>query len=461
MNAVAAILLKYLIGLVSISLVVGIHEAGHLVAANLQGIEVEVFSFGIGPKLWSCRYKGTEYRISWLPLGGYCRLKGSDDLSQALIHNQRTFTHTEEGSLFSVHPIRRMVTYLAGPLANLIFAILVYALLASLPVATLSDSAMVATVNDYPLLFGNQTSPAYEAGIRSGDTIVQIDGISIEDWQQVQALLERTQGEADITIQRNQKMLTFTVRAEKMSEGAYRFGLTVLQPTIVGNVRPASVEAHNGLAEGDRIIKVGSVSVTNQLELLSALQSKTDRVSLTVQRADGTHVVVFRPYLDEQGQPEFGFAIQSRTRQLPGKPFSLAAGWQKTGRIIKETLATLTAIFSRSQPDIRSNVTGMARSALLIGDITTLGFEDAPESAAYALLYLMGVVSISLAIANLVPLPAFDGGQVAIALGEWITKRQIRPKTYYVLQLIGIACVVVLFIALSWVDIRHFLLIRR
>lgn len=101
MSGIAAILMKYLIGLVGgITIVVVIHEIGHLVTAKLNGIDVEVFSFGLGPKLIATNHKGTEYRLSLLPFGGYCRLKGSDDLSQALIHKQKQFTHTEEGSLF-------------------------------------------------------------------------------------------------------------------------------------------------------------------------------------------------------------------------------------------------------------------------------------------------------------------------------------------------------------------------
>ena len=103
----------------------------------------------------------------------------------------------------------------------------------------------------------------------------------------------------------------------------------------------------------------------------------------------------------------------------------------------------------------------MARSAYLIGDITTLGLESNRSSGLYAILYLMGIVSISLALTNLLPLPAFDGGQMLIALCEWISQRQLRPRTYYRLQLVGIALVVGMFILLMVVDLRHFLMIRR
>ncbi len=97
----------------------------------------------------------------------------------------------------------------------------------------------------------------------------------------------------------------------------------------------------------------------------------------------------------------------------------------------------------------------------MIGDITTLGFENNAISGIRGLLYLMGVVSISLAVVNLLPIPAFDGGQIIIATVEWITRKQMQPRTYYYLQLIGVAFVIVLFLVLTLADVRHFLALRR
>lgn len=100
MSNIMMLILKYAIGLLGIALVVVVHEIGHLVVAKFSGIGVEVFSFGLGPKVWGKEYKGTEFRLSLLPLGGFCRMKGSDDLSQALLKKSKSFTHTEDGSLF-------------------------------------------------------------------------------------------------------------------------------------------------------------------------------------------------------------------------------------------------------------------------------------------------------------------------------------------------------------------------
>jgi regulator of sigma E protease len=463
MISLATILMKYLIGLVGITVVVIIHEIGHLLSARANGIEVEVFSFGIGPKLWGKRVKGTEFRISLLPLGGYCRLKGSDDLSQALIHGKRSFTHTEEGSLFGVHPLKRALTYLSGPVANIIFSLLIFALLASLPHRLISTEARVATINDYPLLFPDATSPAYESGLRNGDLVTKLGTTPIEDWEHLETLLfDSADGKETFTVLRNAEPLVIEVEGEHQEGAAYRFGLTPLQDAVVGSVRPATAEAQAGLHRGDRIIRVDGHEVSNHLDLHTRLAGKTDDITLTVLRDGKEHTVSFIPARDEAGKPVFGFSLQYKTKQVPQQPFRLANGWETTTRITAEILTALRSVLQRDKTaESSSEFTGMARSALLIGDITSLGFEQNTQSGLHALLYLMGIVSISLALANSIPLPAFDGGQIVIALVEWMTKRQIRPKTYYVLQLIGIGCVLLIFLLLTLTDIRHFLLIRR
>ncbi|MGE4453918.1 MAG: RIP metalloprotease RseP [Sphaerochaeta sp.] len=464
MSGFTAILLKYLIGLVGITIVVVIHEIGHLLTAKMNGIEVEVFSIGIGPKICSTMHKGTEYRLSLFPLGGYCRLKGSDDLSQALIHNKHEFTHTEEGSLFSAHPARRILTYLSGPMANILFAILLYALLATIPSQTLSMDSVVATTEEYPTLFDYQRSPAYQAGIRKGDRIVAVNGSSIEDWQEVETMLLESGEEASFTILRDGQIEEYLVQGAATREGGFRFGLTPIQDLIIGSIRYGSPEYEADLSKGDIIVGVQGIPVENQLDLLVALQSgKNEMIRLSVQNGSTLEQreVLYTPSHDEEGNVVLGFSLETKTKRGERMPFSMKEGLRKGWQIARDTVNSLLTLVRGAHADIRSEVTGMARSALLIGDITAMGFENNIVSGMRGLLYLMGVVSISLAIVNLLPIPAFDGGQILIALIEWITAKQMQPKMYYHLQLLGIIFVMVLFLILTLGDIRHFLAIKR
>nr|WP_319474688.1 RIP metalloprotease RseP [uncultured Sphaerochaeta sp.] len=463
MSGIAAILMKYLIGLVGITIVVVIHEIGHLVTAKLNGIDVEVFSFGLGPKLLATQHKGTEYRISLFPLGGYCRLKGSDDLSQALIHKQKQFTHTEEGSLFSAHPARRVLTYLSGPIANLLFAALLYAILTSLPTQVITNEAVVATTAEYPSLFNNQKSPAYEAGIRKGDKIIALGESPVADWQALEAQLTESQGLEQFTIKREEATIMFMVQGTPKPEGGFRYGLTPIQELEVGSVRYGSPAYNQGLQEGDVIVSVADIPVMNHLDLLTVLNDHTeDEISITVEDTIGQkRDLHFTPGRNERGSIVLGFTLAVETKEGENKQFSIIDGIRKGWNVAEETIASLRNLVSRRDADLRSEVTGMARSALMIGDITTLGFESSTVSGIRGLLYLMGVVSISLAVVNLLPIPAFDGGQVVIAGLEWITGKQMKPRTYYHLQLMGVAFVIVLFLILTLADVRHFLALRR
>ena len=460
MNSLLNLVGKYLIGLLGIALVVVIHEIGHLIAARACKIDVEVFSFGLGPKLWSTDHKGTDFRISLFPIGGYCRLKGSDDLSQALLQRDKSFTHVEEGSIFSVHPAKRIITYLAGPLLNLLFAVLLYSVLASMPYSVLSTRAVIATVNDYPTLFSNATSPAHEQGIRTGDLIKGLNGEEIHDWERLEARLSESRGVQLLTIEREEEMLIIPVTGEKTDQGA-RYGLTVIRPPIVGSVRPATPEDDAGLLKGDIILAANGIPVANDLDLLIALDSDTERTELLVARGKEKQSLSFRPDLNERGKGEWNFALATDKRPMKAPPFSLRNGWETTLKITGDTLTSLVLLIQGESRSVRKEFTGAARAALMIGDITTLGLENDTSSGLRALWYLLGVVSISLGIANLLPLPAFDGGQVLTASLEWITNRRISPKAYWILQLVGIGTVLGIFVFLGYADMLHFLSIRR
>lgn len=460
MNSLLTLISKYLIGLLGIGLVVIIHELGHLWAAKACGIDVEVFSFGLGPKLWGVEHKGTDFRISALPFGGYCRLKGSDDLSQALLQKDKDFTHIEHGSLFSVHPAKRIVTYLCGPLLNLVFAILLYSVLAAMPYKVLTTEPIIATVNDYPSIFSQATSPAHEQGLRTGDKVLALNGKTIRDWEVLEELLADSDGIQLFTVERSGKLLTIPIEGEK-TEQNIRYGLSVIRAPIVGSVRPTTPESDAGLQKGDRILLANGTIVPNDLALLAALALDTEMTDLLVLRNTEEMAVSFRPDLNAQGKGEWNFALASENRSIEAPPFSLINGWYTTEKMTKDTLSSLIQLIGGKRQNVHQEFTGAARAALMIGDITSLGLESDTGSGFRALWFLLGVVSISLGIANLLPLPAFDGGQVLTALFEWISKRHIQPRTYWILQLVGIVTVIGIFVFLGFADMLHFLSIRR
>jgi regulator of sigma E protease len=461
MNTVLGLAGKYLIGLVGIGFVVIIHELGHLLVARLCGISVEIFSFGLGPKVWGfCRHS-TEYRISLLPFGGFCRMKGADDLTRALDSDSDTFGQTEVGSLFSVHPIKRFFTYAAGPATNILFAILLYALLAALPYTALSTKPVIATTNDYPSLFGNDASAAYQSGLHTGDLVLSLDGEEIRDWEELeQRLATADSGGHAFVVERDDSRFTVTV-IPTVKEGQPKFGLSRYMEPIVGSVRPGSPEDEAGLLPSDRIVRCNGKNVEGDLDLLVALADGPDETELLVDR-DGTSVSIrFFPDTDENGDGKWAFSLQADTRRVEASPFDLSVGANTAFEITRNTVRALAMIVTGKSSDVRQEFTGMVRAALMIGDITSFGLENNVRSGIRALIYLLGIVSISLAIGNTLPLPAFDGGQMLLGLYETFSGSRVKPRHYWYLQLFGFLAVIMIFAFMTFVDLHHLYLIRR
>jgi len=452
-----SLLVKYLIGFLGIGVVVVIHELGHLAIAHICGITVEVFSFGMGPKLWGWQQGRTEIRLSLLPFGGYCRMKGSDDLNRALETKSKTFKQAEAGSLFAVHPVKRLLTYLAGPLSNMLFAALIYAIIQSAPTTVISTKATISTVNNHPAIFGQSSSNADTYGLREGDLILAFDDIPIEDYQSLEKMLaQAAEGFHQFLIQRDGQRLT--IEAQANNEG--RWGIANSIEPIIGQVRTSSPEEKAGLREGDRILSCNGNPIGNNYDLLDSLLH-TKEATMTILRNGKTLEISFIAKSKEDGTGSWLFSLKTNHKVQKGTPFSLIKGMATAWDMFQKTMSSLIALLTGKTTDVRQEFTGTGRAALMIGDITSLGFENHFLSGLRALVYLMGIVSVSLTVGNLLPLPAFDGGQILIALAEIIIHRTISPKSYWILQLAGMCSVIVIFMLMSYVDLRHLYLVKR
>ena len=158
-------LLYLLIGLFATGLVLIIHELGHFIAARILGAEVEVFGIGMGPVLWRHWGKNTEFRLSLIPFGGYCRLGGSEDLSVALSNRSKKINSAGKGSFFAISPWRKFIIFLSGPFTNFLLTIILLSIVATIPVKRVSHSLIVSPISAYPQLFeGNINQDEIEKG---------------------------------------------------------------------------------------------------------------------------------------------------------------------------------------------------------------------------------------------------------------------------------------------------------
>ena len=141
-------MIKILIGLLVLSVMVFIHELGHFIVAKLCGVAVQSFSIGWGPVLLKKAFRGTEYRLSLVPIGGYCGMKGENAFRKAL-EDKLNYIPKEEGGLYSATPIRRILIAFAGPFANYLCAVVCFANIRGMGSTYYNSSNIVAPLHFY------------------------------------------------------------------------------------------------------------------------------------------------------------------------------------------------------------------------------------------------------------------------------------------------------------------------
>jgi regulator of sigma E protease len=448
-------LVSFLIGLLSIAGMITIHETGHFVFARLSGITVEVFAIGWGKPLITWRRGSTEYRINFFPLGGYCRLKGADDLRQSL-EQQYDHITSNPGSLFALSPLRRIPTFLAGALFNLIGAFILFIPLQMIDYERYGDPNIVVVTSEYPELFSNENgteNAAARAGIQTGDTIIALDGKPVSYFPEIQEILANAQRNTAMrfTVVRDGKQLEFSVVPDYHEEQRRPiFGLTSYIEPVVTHIAPLSPEA-SVLREGDRIRAVYDTPVAHTLDVMQALRRANNEVQFTVTHPDGsTEQVSYIPEKDSLGKSQFQFSFERPIITVSGDSFLLAIGHaaQQTITAITQTISLIPELFTSRSSD-QGTIAGPLRISYMIGEMRNAGLR--------AMLHLLAMVSISLAVANLLPIPGLDGGSIAMSLYEAIRGKPVQAKIYARFQMVGLALLVLLMILVITSDIRFLL----
>jgi regulator of sigma E protease len=184
----------FFVFLVVLSLLVFIHELGHFSVAKALGVKVYVFSIGFGKKLISKQYKGTLWTFSLIPLGGYVKMKGQEDLNPALVNNDKDSYNTKT-------PFQRILILLAGPAANFLLAFFLY-----IAIGLLGNNYLAPTIGKVVA-----NSPAQKAGILKGDTIVRINQTDIKVWDDLSKLIRDSKGSLKFYVKRDNKIKTFII----------------------------------------------------------------------------------------------------------------------------------------------------------------------------------------------------------------------------------------------------------
>ena len=406
--------------ILALSVLIIVHEFGHFLWARAFGIRVQKFYlfFDVGGKALARWHWGdTEFGIGWLPFGGYCKIAGMVDESMDLKQLKQEPKPWE----FRSHPAwQRLLVMAGGVLNNFIFAIFAY-------IAIMAIWGQSYISNDGSRIYVDEL--AYDMGFRSGDRILRMDDYVPENFGMLQADLARRDVHK-VTVLRGSDTLDIYIDQARIGEvlsDPMMFDLAI--PFVIDSVMVGGLNEHSGLRKGDRIAAVDGHPVEfvqDARPVLAALPSQ--EIAADVVR--GTDTLGLPVRVDSLGR----IGVYLQTPNIQTRHYNLLeaipAGWQMAGESISGYLDDLRLIFRPS--------TGAYKS---VGSFIAIG-QVFPETWDwYRFLTILAMLSIMLAVMNLLPIPGLDGGHILFTLYEIITGRKPGERFLVVAQLIGMILV--------------------
>ena len=438
------ILQKLLAFLVVLSVLVVIHELGHYCVARWCGVKVLRFSVGFGRIVWSRRYgpDRTEWALSAVPLGGYVKMADEREGEIAPVDLPRAFNRQTVG--------KRIAIVAAGPIANLLLAVLLFA------------GTFVAGVPGQRALLAEPRpdTPAAAAGIRGGDLVVAVDGAPVKSWQDLRWRLLKASGHPDAVLgivrasdrssdEPATRVLSLAPLSMSDWEGNFMpmlglaadFGEPLIDEVIAG--KPGD---RAGLRAGDHIVAIDGEAVRSPSDVAARTNGKPG-VPLTFRIArDGAEIdIVLTPEASEQAGRRIGLAglrlkIDPAAAQRLGITVryglveALAEGARKTYELSVFTLKMLARI-----------ATGDASLKNLSGPITLADYAgQSAQAGALVFIGYLALISISLGVLNLLPIPLLDGGHLLYYFAELIKGSPVSDRAFEIGQRIGMAVLAVM-----------------
>jgi regulator of sigma E protease len=414
-----------------LGVLVFVHEFGHFIVARLHGVRVLTFSLGFGPKILKFRRGDTEYCVSAVPLGGYVKLAG-ETAEDALSGAPDEFLSKPKWVRFQV--------YLAGPVMNLMLAVIVLA-------GVLSRGADVPIYTDSAPVIGHvaPNSPAERAGLTAGDRIVSVAGSATPTWDALDlALLPKARRELAIVVERNGQRVDLLVTPDAV--GKYELGQVGILPVMrpeVQLVTPGAPAERAGLQRGDIVLAVDGQRDLSRDEIIGRIQKSRDTaLTFTVERTGGPVDLTITPKGGIVGVVLAPFEIR-RVDPTLAQAFSMSVhqNWEST----KMIGATLKGLITRETP--MRQLMGPVAIAELSGQAADLGF--------LRLFELMAMISLNLGLLNLMPVPVLDGGHIAILAVEGLSRRDLSMRVKERILIAGAALIALLMVTVIFNDISR------
>ncbi|MBR7887342.1 RIP metalloprotease RseP [Marinomonas sp. A79] len=411
---------------VALGLLITFHEFGHFFVARRCGVKVLRFSVGFGKPIYRYVGKtGTEYTLAMIPLGGYVRM---------LDEREGNVPPELKNQTFNVKSVwQRIAIVAAGPIANFILAVAIYALVAVLGIQTVAPKVGGIAAN----------SPVAQTQLQSGDELVMVAGEDVASWEDVNLVLAgligktgtiivRYQPEGSSALQEDTVSLDRWLVGEEPNNLIQAFGLAPWQPQVapvIAQVVDGGAAATAGFLAGDTILAIEDQSINQWRQVVSVVQANPNNaLFVDVLRAGNRVELVLSPKSAEQNGQTIGYAglavvppqwDESLIRERRYGPIeSLSYGMAQTSKMISLTVSSIGKMLQ-----------GLISVDNLSGPITIAKVASASaDSGLQSFLTFMAYLSVSLGVLNLLPIPMLDGGHLLFFGIEAARRKPVSEK---------------------------------
>jgi regulator of sigma E protease len=411
------------IGLLILSVMMIVHELGHFLTGRRLGFKIEEFSIFMGPVLFSWTRRGIKYNIKALPIGASVRFAGE--------YSEDGTPDDEPGHFFNRPKWARAIVIVTGPLLNLFSGFLAFLLMFSIYGYTI------------PVIAGvQQGTLAAKAGLQTGERIVGIENDTVRttlDYSGLEMFISQ-----DVPLTLKVKGLDGTVRTvvlqpEKVAR--YRLGITIEKVAGLSGVRIATVDAtSNGgsplLKVGDNLLAVNGVAYEDANFAKTIEDSAGNPIRVTVIRDAQTIDLTMKAtqYLDPMAR---GIYFQASHQFLP----AVGQSFLWCGSIIKVTLRSIGMMFTGVVKP-QDTLSGPVGVVTIISDVVSA--DQSLADKIYQLLWMFALISVSLGLMNLLPIPPLDGNHLLLIVIEAIRRKRLSEKAQSVIGIAGLSLIILL-----------------
>jgi len=434
---------------VVVGVLVTVHEFGHFWVARRLGIRVLRFSVGFGKTLWMRKGKdGTEYVIAAVPLGGYVKMLDEREGPVEPAERDRAFNTQTVG--------KRIAVVIAGPIANFLFAIVAFA------------GMYMVGITDYRPVVGEVTGLAATAGFESGELIISIDGVPTPTWSEagielLNGVLDRrslTIMVRDLEDAQHQRVLDLRELDEAVDENKLlqELGFSLWKPDlppVISSVSGDSAAERAGFQAGDRVVSVDGESVSSWGQWQELIRSHPQEMLEVIVEREGVQLdLLVVPDLREMDDGPIGFL--GVTREIPPDVIDRLYTTQRFGpiRAIGRGFGETWRVSTLTLGMVGRMVTGRASLKNLSGPISIARYaNDTARGGVSTFLRFLAVLSVSLGILNILPIPVLDGGHLMYYLIEVVKGSPVSERAQFVGQRIGIGLLLGLMAVVFYNDI--------